>query len=72
MGKEYEDKMLTRMNALISIVIKSQMSESSAIDKVRILKKSGLDYKEIAEIIGTSPNSVSVMFAKLNKENKNE
>lgn len=72
MGKEYEDKMLTRMNALISIMLKSQMTDSSVIDKVRILKKSGLDYKEIAEIIGTSPNSVSVMFAKLNKENKNE
>jgi len=72
MGKEYEEKMISRMNALVSIMLKSQMGDSSTTDKVRILKKAGLDYKEIAEIIGTSPNSVSVMFAKLNKEDKNE
>lgn len=68
MGKEYEDKMLSRMNALVSIALKTGMADSSTLDKVRVLKKAGLGYKEIAEVIGTSPNSVSVMFAKINKE----
>ncbi len=68
MGKEYEDKILKRLDALIAIMLNSKVDESNVLTKVRILKKAGLDYKEIANILNTSPNSVSVMFAKINKE----
>ncbi len=66
MGKEYEDKALSFQRALLTVHLKEK--SWSALDKVRILKKSGLDYKEIADILETTPNSVSVMFAKINKE----
>lgn len=68
MGKEYEDKMLNRLDALIALSLKPNISESQMLEKVRILKDSGLEYKEIARILGSTPNSISVMFAKLNKE----
>ena len=68
MSKEYETKMLKRFDALITILLNSNLKESKSIEKVRLLKKAGLDYKEIAIILNTSPNSISVMFAKINKE----
>ena len=70
MGKEYEEKMLNRMDALISINLNPDIAEAQMLDKVRILKNAGLDYKEIANILNSTPNSVSVMFARLNKEKK--
>ena len=66
--KEYEDKVLSRLDALLSVRLTKGIQEGQMIDKVRVLKNAGLDYKEIAKILNTTPNSVSVMFAKLNKE----
>lgn len=66
MSKEYEERMLNMHKALLAIKLKEK--EWSLLDKVRILKRVGLDYKEIADILETTPNSVSVMFAKINKE----
>ncbi len=70
MSKEYEDKVLQMQKAIIASLLNKNAQGSSIIDKVRILKNIGLNYKEIAEILGTTPNSISVMFAKLNKEKK--
>jgi len=66
MGKEYEEKMLKMQKALLAVHFNER--DMPLLDKVRILKKVGLDYKEIANILGTTPNSVSVMFARINKE----
>jgi len=68
MSKEYESKMLRRLDSIISILLNTNINDAKRIDKVRILKQAGLDYKEIATILGSSPNSISVMFAKINKE----
>lgn len=66
--KEYEEKVLSRLDALLSVHLTKGIQEGQIIDKVRMLKNAGLDYKEIAKILNTTPNSVSVMSAKLNKE----
>lgn len=65
MSREYEEKMLKMQKALISIQLKEK--DFLLIEKVKFLKDVGLDYKEIAEILGSTPNSISVMFAKINK-----
>ncbi len=70
MGKEYEERMLQMQKALLAVQLNPALSKASMIDKVRILKNAGLDYKDIAEILGTTPNSISVMFAKINKEKR--
>jgi len=66
MSKEYEETMLRMQKALIATQIIDK--NMSLIEKVSVLKNVGLNYKEIAEILGTTPNSVSVMFAKINKK----
>jgi len=65
MSKDFEEKMLSMQKALLSLKIRE--TKMPLIDQVRLLKSVGLDYKEIASIVGTTPNSVSVMFAKINK-----
>lgn len=69
MGKEYEEKLLNRLDALLSVLLRENLAEAQLIDKVKVLKDSGLDYKEIAKILDSTPGSISVMFAKLNKQN---
>ena len=69
MGNEDQEKIINRLDVLISIALKATMKDRSMIDKVEILKNLGLGYKEIASILETSPNSISVMFAKINKKN---
>ena len=66
MGKEYEERMLSLQRALLMVHLNDK--DLSKIEKVRTLKRAGLDYKEIAIILGITPNNVSVMFAKINKE----
>ena len=66
--KGNEEKIISRLDAMLSIYLTKDIQSSQMLDKVRALKNVGLDYKEVAKILNTTPNSVSVMFARLNKE----
>ena len=64
-----EDKTAKTLNAILAVLVNAHMKDSSMIEKVKILKSAGMDYKEIAKTLNTTPKSISVMFAKINKKN---
>lgn len=54
-------------NKLLSILITQDMQQVQAIP---LLSKAGLQPKQIAELLGTTPNAVSVTLTKLKKKSK--
>lgn len=64
------EKIEKLLKAQIAIQLNPDIANFSMIKKVEILKNAGIDYKTIAELLNTSPNSISVMFAKLNKNDR--
>jgi DNA-directed RNA polymerase specialized sigma24 family protein len=58
---------LKRISRLLAIALAVGKKQS---EQVILLSKAGLEPKEIAELIGTSANTVSVLLSKLRKEGK--
>ena len=56
---------LRRISRLLTLLVTKNLSQK---DKIAVLSSAGLQPKEIAELIGTTPNTVSVTLAQMRKE----
>lgn len=56
---------LRRISRLLTLLVTKNLSQK---DKIALLSSAGLQPKEIADLIGTTPNTVSVTLAQIRKE----
>ena len=59
-----------RLDMLIKLVATGLLAEKNQRQQIELLSKSGMAPKEIAELIGTSPNTVRVTFTAIRKSKK--
>lgn len=55
---------LRRVSRLLTLLLTKDLSQR---DKIALLSTAGLQPKEIADLIGTTPNTVSVTLAQMKK-----
>jgi len=63
-------EILRRLDTLIRLVATGISGERPQIQKIRILAGAGLTPKEIAAILGTTPNTVSVALSAMKLKKK--
>jgi DNA-binding CsgD family transcriptional regulator len=56
---------LRRISRLLTLLVTKDLSQK---DKIALLSTAGLQPKEIADLIGTTPNTVSVTLVQMRKE----
>lgn len=56
---------LRKISRLLTLLVTTDMSQKQ---KIEVLSSAGLQPKEIAELIGTTPNTVSVRLAEIRKQ----
>ncbi len=62
-------KVLTaKLDSIIKLMVFGITSGKSQLEKVRLLSAAGFQPKEIAEVLGTTPNTVSVALYNLRKQ----
>jgi hypothetical protein len=62
------DDIIRRLDALLSLIIISQIQDKISIrNQIQILSSTGLKYHEIAKILSKSPSYVSSELTKLKK-----
>lgn len=71
MKDEIGNEIVQKLEILIKLIASSSLGEDKSKDRVRFLAGIGLQPKEIAEILGTTSNSVRATLSKLRKEAKN-
>lgn len=64
------DELASKLDVLIRLTAIGLCADRSQREKIGILDSAGLPPKQIAEILGTTPNTVSVALAGLRKERK--
>ncbi len=62
----------TKLDQAIRLLAISVISEKKQRDQIAILSRAGLDRHEIAEILGTTPGTVSVELSIFKKHSKKE
>ena len=65
-----EEKIVKRLNIVITLLIELVRGESSSREKIKLLSESGLSYKEIASILNLNSNYVAVELTTLKKKKK--
>jgi len=61
-------EVLRRLDTLIRLVATAICGDRSQKEKIGILESAGLSPKEIADFLGTTPNTVSVALYGMRKE----
>ena len=61
---------IERLDILIKLTATSLLGEKSQKEQIGLLSGSGLAPKEIAELLNTTPNTVSVVLASIRKAHK--
>ena len=61
-------ELTARMDAIIKILALTLPKELTQADKIVLLSDAGFPPKEIAGILGTTPNTVSVTLSKMKRE----
>ncbi len=61
---------IQRLDTLIRLVASNLLAGKKQQEKIELLSKSGLAPKEIAELIGTTPNTVRVSLTAMRKKHK--
>lgn len=64
------DDISGKLDVLIRLIAMGLCAEKSQKEQIWILHSAGLQPKEIAEILGTTPNTVSVALSVLRREGK--
>ncbi len=59
-----------KLDILIRLLAVGLCGEKNQTEKIKILSSAGLQPKEIADIIGTTSNTVSVALSNLKKQKK--
>jgi DNA-directed RNA polymerase specialized sigma24 family protein len=68
MANDANGEMLARLDLLIRLQALSMMSRfESSKEKIQFLDAAGMEPKQIAELLRTSPNAVSVTLSKARK-----
>jgi len=62
-----QHQVAARLNQLTRLVALSVVADKKQRDQILILSRAGLDRHEIAEILGTTPGTVSVELSILKK-----
>ena len=70
MKEEKEEKILKRLNAVVYLLteLNARGESQSSRDKIELLSKAGLGYREISELVGKSPNYVAVELNAIKKK----
>jgi DNA-binding CsgD family transcriptional regulator len=69
MAKTFEEAVLAKMDYLLRIHTISVTKGMKQNEQIALLNRAGLPPKEIADLIGTTANTVSVALAALRKSN---
>lgn len=64
--------MLQRLDAITRLLAMNLPKEINLTQKVEVLSEMGLQPKDIGPILGTTPNSVSVLLNKIKKGKEKE
>jgi DNA-binding CsgD family transcriptional regulator len=64
------DDVVDKLDVLIRLMAMGLCADKSQKEKIQILDSAGLPPKQIAEMLGTTPNTVSVALVGLRKERK--
>jgi DNA-binding NarL/FixJ family response regulator len=68
MNKDFEKEVLKKFDTVIKLLTISSLKGEKQLEKIKILSGEGLPPKEIADLLGTSANTVSVALNKLKKK----
>jgi len=68
MTKDQFEEILKKIDVLTRLLAISLVSEKKQQDQIIILSKIGIQPKEIAEMLGTTPNTVRVTLSKMRKK----
>jgi len=69
-GTDYEEAIVRRLNIVITLLIELTKGDQSVRDKIKMLSDLGLDYKEIASILGKDKNHIAVELNTIKKKTK--
>jgi DNA-binding CsgD family transcriptional regulator len=64
------DEVASKLDVLIRLIAIGLCADKSQKEKIQLLDSAGLAPKQIAEILNTTPNTVSVALVGLRKERK--
>jgi CRP-like cAMP-binding protein len=67
MPKTFEDLVLAKLNNLLRVVAVSATKGMKQIEQIALLDRVGFPPKEIADLLGTTSNTVSVALTNLRK-----
>lgn len=70
MKDEIGHKIIERLNTLIKLTALHALEDKEFQEQIKVLSDIGLQPKEIAEILGKSPNNVRVMLSYMKKKAK--
>lgn len=68
-NNELMEKISRKMSVLISLFMEESTKKQNTTEKVSFLKRFGINSQEMAEIIGTTKNTVDVTVSNLKKKN---
>lgn len=68
----FKEEIIKRLDTVIKLLTLSSMKEETQIQKISLLSNAGFAPKEIADIIGTTPNTVRVALSKSKKKSSKE
>lgn len=70
MDRDFENKLLKKFDTVIKLLTISSLKDETQVQKIKILNSAGLQPKDIADLLGTSSNTVSVALSKIKSKNK--
>lgn len=70
MPDQQNDEVITRLDKLIRLVATNLVIGKSQTEQIGLLSRAGLQPKEIADIVGTTPNTVRVTLSTARKQNR--
>jgi len=66
----HERTIIDKLDTIIKLMVLITTSDKSQSEQIRLLSAAGLQPKEIAEIINTTPNAVRVALFSIRKNKK--
>lgn len=67
-----KDEVTKKLDILIRLIALGQTNKMKESETIEHLWKAGLEYKQIAEIVGKTENSVAVKIHRLKREAEND
>lgn len=70
MDEKMLGQLMDKLDTIIKLMILLKSEGKSMTEQVKILSAAGLQPKEIAEILGTTPNTVRVTLVNIRKQKR--